>query len=99
MTDASFPTEQRLGQTSLLKLGVRNTGKKTVPALTVTITIAGKAGQNSSLPFGVHDPQPGLAQADRPVWVLAAELPAAGRLLRARRRRPPPTARPSPSGR
>ncbi len=75
VTESAFPTRQRLGQTSLLQLGIRNTGKKTVPALTVTITIAGKAGRASALPFGVHDPQPGLAQPDRPVWVLSETYP------------------------
>ncbi len=75
VTEASFPTEQRLGETSLLKLGVRNTGKKTVPALTVTISVAGKQGQTSSLPFGVRDEQVGIAQPDRPVWVLAQTYP------------------------
>jgi hypothetical protein len=75
VTDASFPTEQRLGQTSLLRLGVRNTGRKALPALTVTISIAGKEGQTSSLPFGIRDPQTGLAQPDRPVWVLAQTYP------------------------
>jgi hypothetical protein len=75
VTDASFPTTQRLGQTSLLQLGVRNTGKKTLPALTVTLSIAGKKGQDSSLPFGIRDPQTGLAQPDRPVWVLAQTYP------------------------
>jgi hypothetical protein len=75
VTAVSFPTRQKLGQTSLLRLGVRNSGKKTIPALTVTITIAGKRGSDSSLPFGVHDPQAGLAQADRPVWVLAQGYP------------------------
>lgn len=75
VTDARFPTEQRLGQTSLLQLGIRNTGKKALPALTVTISIAGKEGQASSLPFGISDPQTGLAQPDRPVWVLAAGYP------------------------
>jgi len=75
VTDAGFPTAQRLGQTSLLRLGVRNTGKRTMPALTVTISIAGKAGRDSSLPFGVHDPTPGLAQSERPVWVLAQTYP------------------------
>jgi hypothetical protein len=72
---AQLPTEQRLGQTSLLRIGVRNTGRKTVPALTVTASIAGKEGQASSLPFGIHNPQPGLAQPDRPVWVLAEHFP------------------------
>jgi hypothetical protein len=75
VTEASFPTEQKLGQTSLLQLGVRNSGKQRVPALTVTITIAGKEGSTSSLPFGIHDPQAGLALADRPVWVLAQGYP------------------------
>jgi hypothetical protein len=75
VTEASFPTEQRLGQTSLLQLGIRNSGKKTVPLLTVTVSIAGKEGSDSSLPFGIHDPQPGLAQPDRPVWVLAETYP------------------------
>lgn len=75
VTHADFPTEQQLGQTSLMHLGVRNTGKKTLPALTVTVSIAGKKGQTSSLPFAIHDPTSGLAQADRPVWVLAATYP------------------------
>jgi hypothetical protein len=75
VTDAGFPTEQRLGQTSLLTLGVRNTGKKALPSLTITISIAGEQGQASSLPFGISDPQVGLAQPDRPVWVLAQGYP------------------------
>jgi hypothetical protein len=73
--EAAFPSEQVLGQTSLLRLAVRNTGEKTVPALTVTISIAGREGRTSSLPFGIHDPQRGLAQPDRPVWVLSATYP------------------------
>ncbi len=75
VTEATFPTEQHLGQTSLLRLGVRNTGKKALPALTVTVSIAGTEGQASSLPFGIRDPQPGLAQPDRPVWAPAQTYP------------------------
>ena len=75
VTEAKFPTTQKLGQTSLLQLGVRNTGKRTVPGLTVTFTIAGKRGVESSLPFGVSEPQPELAQPERPVWVLAQTYP------------------------
>jgi len=74
---AKFPSEQRLGESTLLRLGVRNTGRKALPALTVTITIGGKEGHNSTLPFGFRDPQPGLAQPDRPVWVLSARYPKA----------------------
>ncbi|HMI81106.1 MAG TPA: hypothetical protein VK480_04900 [Solirubrobacterales bacterium] len=75
VTEAEFPTLQRLGQTSQLKLGIRNSGERTVPNLTVTFTIAGEQGVNSFLPFGVRDPQPELAQPERPVWVLAATYP------------------------
>jgi len=75
VTEAKFPTAQQLGQTSLLELGIRNTGERTVPTLTVSFTIAGKQGEASSLPFGVSNQQPELAQPDRPVWVLAATYP------------------------
>jgi hypothetical protein len=75
VTEATFPTAQKLGQTALLKLAVRNTGKRAVPALTVSFTIAGKQGVDSSLPFGLRDPQVGLAQPERPVWVLAQTYP------------------------
>lgn len=75
VVEADFPTRQRLGETVLLRLGVRNTGQDTVPALTTTISIAGEEGEGSSLPFAVRTPEPGLAQPDRPVWVLSEKYP------------------------
>ena len=75
VTGASFPSRQFVGQTSLMKIAVKNTGKKTVPALTVTVNIEGKEGEGARIPFAIHDPQPGLAGGDRPVWVLAATYP------------------------
>jgi len=75
VTEAEFPSPQRLGQTSVLRLGIRNTGDRTVPNLLVSFTIKGQRGEDSSLPFGVSDPQPELAQPDRPVWVLSATYP------------------------
>lgn len=78
VTEASFPTDQQLGQTSLLRLGVRNSGEQTVPNLTVTMSIAGKQGSASSVPFATRDETVGLAQPDRPVWVLAAGYPKRG---------------------
>ncbi|HKB52147.1 MAG TPA: hypothetical protein VKC63_12070 [Solirubrobacterales bacterium] len=72
---AEFPAKQRLGETTLLRLGVRNTGRKALPALTMTISVGGREGRNSSLPFGYRDPQAGLAQPDRPIWALAARYP------------------------
>lgn len=75
VTRAEFPTRQELGQTSLLRLGIRNEGRKTIPALTVSFSLAGKQGRTANLPFGIRDPEPGLAQPDRPIWVLAAHYP------------------------
>ncbi len=72
---AKFSPKQRLGETSLMRIGVRNTGQRRVPELTVTISIEGREGQDSSLPFGIRDPEPGLAQPDRPVWVLSEHYP------------------------
>lgn len=75
VTAASFPTLQRLGQTSLLKLSIRNDGEETVPNLVVYFTVAGRQGMTSSLPFGVHERQAELATPTRPVWVLAEHFP------------------------
>lgn len=72
---AGFPARQRLGETSLLRIGVRNVGERRMPALTVNVSIAGEEGEASGLPFGIRDPQPELAQPDRPVWVLAEHYP------------------------
>src|SRR5262249_30374522 len=47
----------------------------TVPNLTVTVNIEGKGGEGARIPFAIHDPQPGLAGPDRPVWVLSATYP------------------------
>lgn len=70
-----FPKVQRLGQTSLLRLGFRNAGEERMPAMTVTMTIVGNKGETSGLPFAIRDPQPGLSQPDRPVWVLSEHYP------------------------
>jgi hypothetical protein len=75
VVSASFPSKQFVGQTALMKIAVKNTGEKTVPDLTVNVGIEGKEGEGAQIPFAVHDPQVGLANADRPVWVLAARYP------------------------
>jgi hypothetical protein len=75
VNEAEFPSLQRLGQTSQLRLAIRNAGDRTVPGLTVSFTIKGQRGEDSALPFGVSDPGPEVAQPDRPVWVLASTYP------------------------
>jgi hypothetical protein len=75
VTGASFPARQFVGQTSLLKIEVENEGKKTVPALTVAVQLKGKEGEAAQIPFSIHQPDPELANGDRPVWVLSAGYP------------------------
>ncbi len=68
---SSFPTRQRLAQTSLFRIGVQNTGERALPALAITISL----DKNAVHPFSTYDPQPGLADPDRPVWVLENDYP------------------------
>jgi hypothetical protein len=68
---AKFPNRQRLAETTDLRLGVENTGDETIPDLAVTIFIE-DGGQGS---FDIRLDQPGLANPNRPVWVLEDKYP------------------------
>ena len=69
---AKFPTEQRLAQTSDLQLEVENTGDEEVPDLAVTIFTGDEPAGG---PFSVASDQPGLADPNRPVWILENGFP------------------------
>jgi hypothetical protein len=69
---AKFPTEQRLAQTSNLELDVENVGTETVPNLAVTIYTGDTKGGGS---FTERSDQPGLADPNRPVWILEYGFP------------------------
>jgi hypothetical protein len=82
VTEAKFPTPQRLAQTSDLILGVRNTGDETIPELSFTITTDdddGDAGANASTdpdgPFSIRLDDESLSNPNRPVWVLENKFP------------------------
>jgi hypothetical protein len=68
---SKFATRQRLAQTSFLRLGVRNSGDKTIPNMAITIFV----DPNAIRPFSIRDPQTDLAAPDRPVWILENEYP------------------------
>lgn len=72
VTTAKFPTEQRLAQTSDLRIAVENTGDEAIPNLAVTISTG---DENASGPFSVISDQPGLADPNRPVWILENGFP------------------------
>ena len=69
---AKFPTDQRLAQTSDLRLEIENTGQEQVPNLAVTIWTGDEKGGG---PFTVRSEQPGLADPNRPVWILEDGFP------------------------
>ena len=71
---AKFPTDQRLAETSTLELAVENAGTETIPDLAVTIYTGdpkSAGGRRSRL----RSDQPGLADPNRPVWVLEYGFP------------------------
>jgi hypothetical protein len=80
VVDAQFPNRQRLAETTDLKLGVENTGTEQIPNLAVTIYLddgggavsSGAGGQGS---FSIRTDQPGLANPNRPVWILENKYP------------------------
>lgn len=74
---AKFPTEQRLAKTVDLRLEVENSGDETVPDLAVTIYTG---DEMASDPFSIVSDQPGLADPNRPVWILENGFPKLGDL-------------------
>jgi hypothetical protein len=72
VTAAQFATDQRLAETSDLTLDVKNAGDETIPDLAVTIYTG---DQKAGGPFQVRSDQPGLADPNRPVWILENEFP------------------------
>jgi hypothetical protein len=67
---ASFPLAQRIAGQSEMRITIRNAGQKAVPNLAVTIE--GADGAAPAQAFGEADPQAGLADPSRPVWIVDA---------------------------
>jgi hypothetical protein len=78
---SKFPLSQRLAESTDLKLGVENTGDKTIPNLAVTIFTGGGAGATGGAEspaagsFAVREDNPALANPNRPVWILENKYP------------------------
>jgi hypothetical protein len=71
VTTAQFANRQRLAETTDLRLGVENTGSEDIPDLAITIFVDdGAAG-----PFSIREEQPGIANPNRPVWILENKYP------------------------
>jgi hypothetical protein len=72
VTTSKFPTRQRLAQEAELVLGVENTGEETVPELAFEVFTDDGVADGS---FDIRSDQPGLANPNRPVWVLENKFP------------------------
>jgi hypothetical protein len=59
VVNGSFPTSQHVARQARMRITVRNAGQKTIP--NVAVTVKG---------FTTRDPQVGLADPNRPVWIV-----------------------------
>ena len=72
VADAEFPDDQRLAETTQLRLAFENAGEEAVPDLAVTIWTGDEKASES---FSIYSDQPGLADRNRPVWILEDGYP------------------------
>jgi hypothetical protein len=72
VNSAKFPARQRLAETSDLVLEVENTGDETIPDLAITIYTGDEKADG---PFNIRSDQEGLADPNRPVWILENDYP------------------------
>jgi hypothetical protein len=71
VSEAKFPNRQRLAATTNLELEIKNIGDEQIPDLAVTIFV----DQGADGPFSIRSDQPGLANPNRPVWILEENYP------------------------
>ncbi len=72
IVSAEFKPRQFVARAYDLVISARNTGDETIPAMVVTI---GLPDEISTLAFAARDPQPELAQPQRPIWVMETSYP------------------------
>jgi len=66
VVSASFPSQQKLADHTVMKIRVRNDGNETVPNVAVTV---GRQGKDT---FTYQDQQAGLSDPQRPIWIIDA---------------------------
>ncbi|UJA19507.1 hypothetical protein HJD18_04320 [Thermoleophilia bacterium SCSIO 60948] len=94
VSEAKFPREQTLADEAYLVLSVDNEGDKQIPDLAVTVWTeeAGSDSDPADGSFSIRSDQPGLANPNRPVWILEEGFPKklpAGVQIRELEDRPP----------
>lgn len=72
VTVAEFEPKQRLAESTDLELAFRNSGDEAIPDLAVTIYTGDEKADGS---FNIRSQQEGLADPNRPVWILENDFP------------------------
>lgn len=72
VTVAEFAPKQRLAETTDLELAFRNSGDETIPNLALTIYTGDEKADGA---FNMRSNQEGLADPNRPVWILENDYP------------------------
>jgi hypothetical protein len=72
VTVAEFAPRQRLAETTNLELAFENSGDETIPDLALTIYTGDEKADGA---FNVRSAQEGLADPNRPVWILENDYP------------------------
>lgn len=77
VSEAKFPREQTLAEEPYLILAIDNEGDEQIPDLAVTIWTeeAGSDSDPADGSFSIRSDQPGLANPNRPVWILEEGFP------------------------
>jgi hypothetical protein len=65
---ASFPTSQRVPERVTMRIAVRNAGRRTLPAVAVTLFQTG--GGTQAAAFADTSNEPGVAASSRPIWII-----------------------------
>lgn len=86
VVSSSFPKRQQLAQSTIMRVAVRNEGRRRIPDLAVTIEGKGKGTQARA--FSESDPSPNLADSSRPVWIVDQGPATSGVLERPGRGQP-----------
>ena len=73
ITEASFPTDQKLARTSNLRITVRNVARETIPNASVTVGTGAAGGSHNSSIGGFNYRDQGNEDPNKPIFVINKE--------------------------
>src|SRR3712207_4921067 len=73
VTEASFPTDQKLARTSILRITVRNVGRKIIPNVNVAVSTGAAGGAHNSSVGGFNYRDQKDEDPNKPIFVINKE--------------------------